>query len=96
MAVTDAFPGKSPVDKLVYGFDFTPWAKAGDPLVAGEITIDPPNEVTVVGQVNINPPLVTVELTGGYDGTTYTITCVGTLASGQVVQHSAALAVAEN
>lgn len=95
MPVTDSFPTKSVADVLSYAFDFTKWATAGDPLVSATLSIDPPGDLVMQNGPNCNPPLVTFTLGAGVDGTTYTISCVGSLASGQVVQHSALLPVSE-
>lgn len=74
---------KQPADLLDYDIDFTRWLTEDDTITTAVVTVSPADELTAQS-VFVDSPIVKVWLTGGVDGSTYTVTVTASTAGGRI------------
>jgi hypothetical protein len=63
---------KDPSDDVVYAFDWTKWLAGVDEIASATVTA---GDGLTVGDVDNTTTEVTVRISGGTAGTTYSVTC---------------------
>lgn len=88
---------KTPSEAIDFTFDFSRWEMLDDdPLASGAVSeVDTADLTFGTPTVNAAGTTVTCRISGGTDGTCYTVRCLGTTTGGQVVQGNLLLTVAE-
>lgn len=76
------FPNKHPSDDLPYAFGFADVLAGLDGDTIASATVTATGTGLTVGEPSIDGGDVLVRLSAGTSGTTYTLTCVATMASG--------------
>lgn len=74
---------KTPVDVLDYDIDFTRWLPAGDEIASATATIEGTGTLAV-DSIEWSLDSVKVWLSGGADGTSFTVSVVATTQLGRV------------
>ena len=76
------FSPKSPDDVLPYSWDWSVFLDAGDSLISATVTSS--DMSLIVGTTTITGTVVTAIVSGGIDGTSYTLACEIATAAGYV------------
>jgi len=74
---------KKPADQLDYDIDFGRWLPVDDVILSGVGVVSPDGEL-VVDSVRIDGIMVKVWLSGGVDGSTYTVTVTVSTEGGRI------------
>lgn len=86
---------KDPADVLDYDINYQDWLPSGDTITTVTTDVSPAGELAV-DSVQISSPEVKAWVSGGVDGTTYTITVTAATTGGRVKEETFKVRVKES